>query len=542
MIRPTNPLALVLLTAVATSACQDDTPGSDGAAGSSTGSSDDDSTSTSGADSTGETDGDGDPAQANTNAGPVQGQVIDGLRTFLGIPYVAPPVGSLRLSPPEPHPGWASPWPALELGPECPQILLGTEIYAGDEDCLTLNVWAPEDGEDHAVMVWIHGGGFLHGSSREAQFDGAMLAKTQGVVVVTFNYRLGMLGYLATPELLAEGDGTTGNFGLRDQIAALAWVQDNIAEFGGDPGRVTIFGESAGGASVGALLGSPQADGLYQGAIIQSGGNAQTLPALGDPQTDPLVLGEELTVAVGCDVAEPLACLREVSPEELVEATGPLDALGPLEPGLIVDGVLLPTSPFERIASGQAPAASIFMGFNADEVGILSLALPIPDDLTYQLVLAELFPEVVAELLALYPSDQFDGPGRALSTLLSEVSFVCPALALADAAPSPVYSYVFAHTLSGDASEYGSFHGLEAPYVFGNLNALPFDAEPTAQDEQVSALMRDTWGHFAREGTPSPTWPVWAEGQVALELTTSTAELTDIDQGRCAELLALDLF
>ncbi|MEM9461347.1 MAG: carboxylesterase family protein [Myxococcota bacterium] len=547
----TIPIHVLLLTSVVTSACGDDTSGNDGTTvgttvgttgGStvgSTGAPDDGSTSEPGADSSGDPDPD-DPSRANTDAGPLTGQVIDGIRTFLGIPYVAPPLDSLRFSPPQPHPGWDEPRPALEFGPACPQLDMDTDVYFGQEDCLTLNVWAPEQGQGRAVMVWIHGGGFLHGASDIPQYDGATLAKTQDVVVVSFNYRLGALGYLASPELLAEGGGTTGNFGLRDQIAALEWVQANITQFGGDPQRVTVFGESAGGASVGALLGSPQADGLYQGAIIQSAGESRLWPTLGDPQSDPLAFGSALTAAVGCDgVADPVACLREVSPEDLVTATGPLDPLGPLEPGVIIDGELVPTSPYERISSGQAPAASLFIGFNADEFGPLSLVLPIPDEATYQLVLGQMFPEVVPELLALYPPAAFGDPARALSTLLSETTFVCPSLALTDAAPSPVYSYVFAHTLPGEASEYGAFHSLEAPYVFGNLDALPFDTEPTEDDEVVSALLRDAWGHFAREGTPGPSWPAWNEGQVAIELTTTPSEITDVDQGRCAQLSAL---
>lgn len=538
----TIPISLLLLTMGAPTACRDDAPGGDGSSpGStgSTGSTGEDGSSEAADESTGEP-GVPDPSQANTGAGPLHGEVVDGLRRFLGIPYAAAPTGSRRWLPPEPHPGWDSPRPALELGPACPQRDQYTDAYIGQEDCLTLNVWAPEDGEGHAVMVWIHGGGFLHGSSNQPEFDGATLAKTQGVVVVTLNYRLGMLGYLATPELQAEDGETTGNFGLRDQIAALRWVEANIAEFGGDPGRVTIFGESAGGASVTALLGSPQADGLYHGAIVQSGGESRILPTLGDPQTDPRVLGSALTAAVGCDAAaDPVACLREVAAEDLVAAVGPVDPLGSLEPGVIVDGAVLPVAPYERIASGQAPAVPIFIGFNADEFGPLSLVLPIPDEATYEIVLGQLFPELAPELLEIYPAGAFDDPGRALSTLLAEQTFVCPALALADAGPSPLYAYVFAHTLAGEEGTYGSFHALEVPYVFGNLDALPFDAEPSEDDQVVSALMRDIWGHFAREGTPGPDWPIWADARVALELTMNSAPITDFDEGRCAQLAAL---
>lgn len=482
----------------------------------------------------------GDPSLVDTESGAVKGRIDAGVRSFLGVPYAAPPVGPLRFRPPEPHPGWEGPRDALAFGPGCPQLAEGSQEYVGDEDCLTLNVWAPDDDAVHPVMVWFHGGGFVRGASDEPQFDGAALARSQGVVVVTLNYRLGALGYLATPELAAEG--ASGNFGLRDQIAALEWVKSNIAGFGGDPGRVTIFGESAGGSSVACVLGSPRADGLYHAAIVQSGGDARTLPALGDPDParDPEALGAEVVSAVGCDVAEdPLACLRVVSAEALVSAVGEFDLLDPAAIGPVVDGDLLPDQPLARVAAGESPEVPLLVGANAQEFGPLPAVLPVPDAAAYQVILTLLFPEAAAELLALYPPEEFGGPAQALAALLGEKTFVCPALAFADAAPARAWFYLFAHTLPGEASAQGSFHALEVPYVFGNLDALPFDVASTEADAQVSAAMQDAWGRFAREGAPGEDWPAWAEGMAALEFSTTPAPATSIDEGRCAELAAL---
>ncbi|MCY0990524.1 carboxylesterase family protein [Nannocystis sp. ILAH1] len=481
----------------------------------------------------------GDPSLVDTEAGAVQGRVQDGVRSFLGIPYAAPPVGPLRFEPPAPHPGWDGPREALEFGPGCPQIVDG--VASGEEDCLTLNVWAPDDdGAAHPVMVWIHGGGFVGGAASEPLYAGATLAREQGVVVVSLNYRLGALGWLAAPELAHAG--ASGNFGLRDQIAALGWVKANIAGFGGDPGRVTLFGESAGGSSVTCLLGSPAADGLYHAAIVQSGGDPSSLPMLGDPDRDPAAAGAEIVAAVGCaGEADPLACLRAVPADALVAAVGEFDLLEPVSIGPVVGDALLPEQPLTRIAAGDGPEVPLLVGANAQEFGPLPAVLPVADEAALKAILGLMFGELAEALLELYPPASFGGPGPALAALLGERTFVCPALALAAAAPQPSWSYLFAHTLAGEAGAFGSFHALEVPYVFGNLDALPEGVAPTAADEQVSAFMRDAWGRFAREGSPGDDWPAHAGGGAVMQVSTSPAATADVDAGRCAELAALGL-
>jgi para-nitrobenzyl esterase len=221
--------------------------------------------------------GDAAAPAAKTSTGPITGEERDGVRSFKGIPFAALPVGELRWKPPQQTPPWTEPRACVEFGPACPQQ--GKDLYGPvgemNEDCLYLNVWTPatEDGVGRRpVMFWIHGGGFLFGSGGKPVYDGAELAKRGGVVVVTCNYRLGPFGFLAHPALTAESpQHTSGNYGLLDQIAALQWVQQNIGAFGGDPGCVTIFGQSAGGVSVCALMASPLAKGMFHRAIVHSG-------------------------------------------------------------------------------------------------------------------------------------------------------------------------------------------------------------------------------------------------------------------------------
>ncbi|NVB41733.1 carboxylesterase family protein [Pseudenhygromyxa sp. WMMC2535] len=486
---------------------------------------------------------DSEPELAETASGPVRGEVIDGVRTFLGIPYAAAPVGALRFAPTEAHPGWSDPLVAKTFASVCPQLDTSgdTEVFVGDEDCLYLNVWAPEGGEDLPVMVWIHGGAFLIGAGSDPIYDGATLAKTQDVVVVTINYRLGSLGFLATPELLAESG--TGNFGMLDQIAALEWVQANIAAFGGDPGRVTIAGQSAGGESVLNLLGSPRADGLYQGAIIQSGGDARDRVSPGDanPDMDPLALGADLLETLGCGAAEePLACLRGVTSEAIISAQGAIAGLGDLSAGgPFLDGELIPEQPFERIANGESPAVPLMIGFTAEEAGTLPEYIPIESEAVYAVLLEAIYPGLSEAIMAIYSVEEFGDPSRAMAALLGDQTFVCGALAMADAAPAPRYVYRFSHTLTGEGGQYGAFHAIELPYEFGNLDTLAYDAEATADDEAVSAVMLDAWGRFVREGAPGEDWAPWSAGQGALDIQVAPAMTTDLGQDRCAQLSEL---
>ena len=339
-----------------------------------------------------------------TQAGPVEGVIRDGVAEVLGIPYAAAPVGDLRWKPPRPPQPWDDVRRAQEYGPACPQLakqFIGntsdmdpTAVFSEDcpedcqgdwccvgrEDCLYANVWtaATDPGENRPVMVWSHGGGWNNGSGGMPLYDGAHLAKL-GAVVVTFNYRLGILGYLAHPDLTAESENrASGNYGGLDQVRLLEWVRDNIVQFGGDPDNVTIFGESAGGSSVCDLVASPLATGLFEHAVIESATctserSAQYLdrlaPITGKESAESV--GEQAARLAGCaDSTDVLACLRAKKPSELFAAIQP--ASGAFQPGkpffhAIVDGYLLPRAPLETIQSGAHNQVPVMGTVNGNE-------------------------------------------------------------------------------------------------------------------------------------------------------------------------------
>jgi len=303
-------------------------------------------------------------AFAITASGPVQGAVSGDLAIFRGIPYAAAPVGARRFAPPAAPAPWSSPRAATAFGAACPQNApdgqpppSGTTVQS--EDCLSLNVWTHTGGGPRPVIVWIHGGGYIAGTAASVEYDGATLARTGDAVVVSVNYRLGLLGFLALPQLTA-GDGGTGNWGLRDQIAALAWVHRNIAAFGGDPRHVLIAGESAGGASICTLLAAPAAQSLFTAAAMQSGSCRLVLATDHATGNFPAAFGVGLVTALdlGCTSGDIAACLR-AAPRAAVLATqhklSPTLDLGvPITPTLpVVDGVVLDQRPMAALRAGR---------------------------------------------------------------------------------------------------------------------------------------------------------------------------------------------
>ena len=378
------------------------------------------------------------------DGGAVSGELsLDGrVAIWRGIPYAAAPVGELRWRPPQPVEPWEGARECAQFGPACPQPPSPTAITRGpgvqSEDCLYLNIHAPHGGPEgpFPVMVWIHGGGCTIGAGSLDVYDGEMLAR-QGAVVVTINYRLGPLGFLAHPLLSAESpDGVSGNYGMLDQIAALQWVQRNIAGFGGDPGCVTIFGESAGGASVARLLVSPLAEGLFHRAIAQSGaarghnrhlrGEREGLPPMER-------VGEEVFAALGCDRADdPLAAARAVSPAELIAAAHPqVGLLGPgTKYGWVVDGWALPENPELLLAGGRMHRVPVMAGSNADDGSMFADRAPIRTPAGYRFALRRLAGDRADELLALFPVQTAEEIPGAVARLLTVSSFVAPARAL----------------------------------------------------------------------------------------------------------------
>ena len=457
------------------------------------------------------------------DSGRISGVASGDVHVYKGIPFAAPPVGKLRWRPPQPVPPWDGVRQCITFGPWCPQPrqIVGREFGETNEDCLYLNVWAPAQRPDAKlpVMVWIHGGGHTTGSGSASYYNGEKLARL-GVVVVTINYRLGPFGYLAHPLLSKESErGVSGNYGMLDQIAALGWVQRNIAAFGGDPGCVTIFGESAGAVSVCRLMVSPLAKGLFHRAIAQSGGAhgrnrhlRQTWYGM-EPMEK---VGERLATALGCDQADdPLAALRAVSAEQLLEASRPSQGLfgKGIKFGPVIDGWALPDDPVDLWQAGKQHDVPFMAGSNADEGSIFVRQLPIQRAFGYRLTVRMLFREQASEMLRLFPAPTDGDAKAAAGRLVGVSSFVAPARWLARAmerVESPGYLYHFTRVAPGTAVKpYGAFHGLEIGYVFGTLKPA---LGPTPRDWELSKAMSACWARFAKTGDPNgegiPRWPV----------------------------------
>jgi para-nitrobenzyl esterase len=451
-----------------------------------------------------------------THSGCVRGQVGT-IEAFRGIPYAAPPVGPLRWKPPQPVAAWKDVVSATAFGKACPQLdnTIGGKLD-WDEDCLTLNVWTPNRAGKLPVMVWIHGGGLVQGGSSLPFYDGSHLAADGKVVVVSFNYRLGPLGFLAHPALTAEdAHHASGNFGLLDQIAALHWVQDNVAAFGGDPARVTIFGESAGGESVCSLLASPLAKGLFARGIIESAQcvtYGKALRALHEQKgkaESGEAQGQRIATALGCS---DLACLRGKRPDELLNASpASFGFLGKGEHyGFTVDGHALTDAPAALLAAGKLPDIPMMVGTTADEATLFTAKIPMRGPIAYNLVARRIFGDKAPAVLAQYPAG--GDAKQAFDALVTDVVFTCPTRRAAKAFrahQSHVYRYVFAHvTDKARAKGTGATHGSEIPFVFGTVDTAATDGE-----HKLSRTMLGYWAHFAQFGDPNgggaPAWPAY---------------------------------
>ena len=440
-------------------------------------------------------------------AGLITGAVEDGVRAFRGLPYAAPPVGPLRWKPPQPAEPWDGVRACTAFGPACPQPaqkIVG-RVGAQSEDCLTLNVWtaAKPAAAKRPVMVWIHGGGFTIGASSMKFYRGARLAR-QGVVLVSINYRLGPFGFLAHPLLSKESEqGVSGNYGFLDQVFALAWVRDNVAAFGGDPGCVTIFGESAGSAAVCRHMVSPLSKGLFHRAIAQSGGAHGRNRHLrerwyGQPSAEEV--GERLAGKLGCaEAADPLAALRAKGPEEILGAVG-------------IDGWALPDDPAALFAAGKQHDVPFLVGSNADEATLFMSRVAIRRPIGYRLLVRGLFREHADEVLRQFPARRPEDIREAVNRLTSVSAFIAPARTLArDMARvrSQAYLYHFTRVPPlARARGLGATHGLEIPYVFGNLAP---GAGWQERDRALSRTMSACWVRFAATGDPNgeglPKWP-----------------------------------
>jgi para-nitrobenzyl esterase len=427
---------------------------------------------------------------------------------YKGIPYAAPPVGDLRWRAPKPPGKWEGVRKADQFGATCMQTPYPegspyrTAPEPVSEDCLYLNVWssAKTVRENRPVMVWIHGGAFTRGSGSTSIYDGEMLAQ-KGVVVVTINYRLGVFGFFAHPELTKESDrNSSGNYGILDQIAALEWVQRNITAFGGDPKRVTIFGESAGSWAVNALVASPLAKGLFQRAIGESGANFAPLPKLADAEQAGLRVAKSLN-------ADSIAALRAKSAAEMMKASGEL-----ARPN--VDGWLLPDQVYAIFARGKQNDVPTIVGSNADEG--TAFTPPVVKVDMFKSQAKQRFGDQADEYLSIYPAKNDEQAHASAAAAMRDMTFGWEMRTWArlqtKTGKSKVWIYYFARVSPSAVSKrLGAYHASEIRYVFDNLQNVPADDI----DRQIGETMSDYWVNFATHGNPNgkraPKWPAYEE-------------------------------
>lgn len=432
---------------------------------------------------------------------------------FKGIPFAAPPVGQARWTPPQAAPGWSGERLATDFGPDCMQQPYpeGSFFYrparVSSEDCLYLNVWtAAEENAGKPVMVWFHGGALTRGSGAIETYDGTELA-LKDVVLVTVNYRLGVFGYLAHPELIAESEHfSAGNYGILDQIESLRWIQENISAFGGDPGNVTIFGESAGAWSVHFLTASPLANGLFHKAIAQSGARMDTRVAL-DQQTSAGASasssGSRLAELMG---AENLAAMRAMPARQLLDAA----AEHSFRTDGIVDGWVLPEQPYVQFSEGRQNRVPVLVGFNAEEGTTLGAGSSLPGTAeAYEARVNSIYGDLADMVLEVYPSTDIR---KSSLDSFRDATFGWHMVTWANLTrhvQQPAYLYFFTHRPPGPmAQELGAYHASEIAYAFNTVHTLR--NQPSSIDYRLGDVMSDYWVNFAHHGVPSaPGQPEW---------------------------------
>lgn len=484
----------------------------------------------------------GQASMVNAPAGQMKGGTEGGVSVFKGIPYALPPVGARRWTPPAPMPRWPGVREATEFGPACPQPKPQlSNIYAGNplpmsEDCLTLNIWAPKGAHRAPVFFWIHGGALTGGSGRESMYDGAKTA-ARGIVVVTINFREGVLGYLAHPELSKESPlGISGNYGLLDQIEALRWVQRNIGVFGGDPANVTIAGESSGALSVMYLLASPNARGLFSKAIAES---AYMIPT---PELKKRSFGMDSAESSGVKLAAALhapdiAALRAMDALKLslaAPATG-------YAPWGTVDGHVLPHQLVEVFDRGEQAPVPLLAGFNSGEIRSLRILAPQPpaSAAEYERLIRERYGNLADEFLRHYPSSNME---ESILATTRDALYGWTAERLVrkqTALGQPSFLYFFDHGYPAqDDAHLHAFHASELPYVFGTFDSTPpmWPKIPgTPEEENLSEAMMGYWTSFARSGRPQakdePDWPVFGSTGSFMDFANAPHVSTDLLPG-----------
>jgi para-nitrobenzyl esterase len=495
-----------------------------------------------------------DPLVVATDAGLVKGvQAGTGL-AFLGIPFAAPPVGSLRFMPPQQAACWSDVFDASNFGNTCAQWNPGTGGVVGSEDCLSINVWTPAlptGNPTLPVLFWIYGGGDLIGASNFQETYGQYLANSKNAVVVSFNYRMGPLGFLAHPALAAaNAEHTTGNYGLLDAIAALKWVQLNIAAFGGDKNHVLLFGQSAGAINTCALVASPLAHGLFSSALMESGNCA------GETLADRYPRGQQVAASVGCATASDVfGCMQNAPVDSILQSGGSTfvssfitqvltvgqdaEQIENLPYGPTVDGYVLSDTPEKIIQAGGHNHVPFLIGTTSFELGEMIPQSLFPQQqvvncIEYDALAAAIFPHIGTQLVQTYPCDPSDPPSafRQVVRVASDGLFVCPSRRAArDAAMTQsesVYRYVFTH---GSA-----VHTAEIPYVFGDFGPL-ISASPG--DLMLQDQIESYWVNFAATGNPNGAGlPMWAtydpSADNTLVLDTPVGNTSGFESAGCA--------
>lgn len=464
---------------------------------------------------------------AETSSGAVRGQALDGVECYRGIPYAAPPVGARRFRAPEPPEPWEGALDGTRPGPCAPQNprrsgLVQHSFPPEDEDCLSLNIWTPgTDGRRRPVMAWIHGGSFISGCGAIPATDGSALARTGDVVVVTMNYRLGAFGFLHL-DTLDEGADASGNQGLLDQVAALRWIHQEIAAFGGDPTNVTVFGESAGAMCIAALLAMPDTAGLFQKAILQSGAtNLFKTPAQA-AETSRGLLAELGLSPSQANLLRSMPAAEIIGAQQRSTPAGSELAFGP-----VCDGIIVPADPLAAIAEGASRGVSVMVGTNEDEMAYFYAADPAVEALNDEDLLtwvqsglgagadrasAQAIVETYRAAREQHGKDT--SPPALWIAISTDHLFRIPATRLAEAqgTHTPVFMYLLDWKSPALAGRLGASHVIDVPLLFGTVRhpdvaGLELD-QPGADD--LSAAMQDAWTRFARFGSPAtPLLPEW---------------------------------
>ncbi len=472
--------------------------------------------------------------------GKVEGYYQDNLYVFKGIPYAAPPLGDLRWMPPQPVKPWDGIRPAKEFGPIAPQNpMVGGPIVhveqAQDEDCLFLNIWtAGLDDKKRPVMVWIHGGAFTIGSGSDPMYDNPSLAARGDIVLVTINYRLGMLGFLNLKEVTGGKITATGNEGLLDQVAAFKWVKENIAAFGGDPANVTVFGESAGGMSIGCLLAMPAAKGYFHKGILESGVGSTAAPL-----ENAVTVAKNFLKTLGIDGGD-VKALRALTVPQLLDVemklrtgvAGPGEASKITVTTPVIDGETIPDIPTMVVRQGAVKDVPLLIGTNLEEWKLFAMMQPdigkIDDAEVARRLGIFIAAENVPGLMEAYRKARerrgaLTSPAELLTAIQTDLMFRMPALQLVEAQRDNnqlTYNYLFTWKSPVMGGIMGACHALEIGFVFGGYDAMFCGSGPDA--DKLSECIQDAWLAFARTGDPScesiGKWPVYGNNRTAMIL------------------------